>query len=62
VEHHLSHGEWVSVLRRHGFAVDRLIELYPPDDAAAPEYYDIVSADWARRWPAEELWAATLTR
>lgn len=62
VEHHLSHGEWVSVLRTHGFAVDRLIELYPPDDAAAPEYYDIVSADWARRWPAEELWAATLTR
>lgn len=60
VEHHLSHGEWIAVLRRHGFTVDALHELYPPDDAASPEYYDIVTADWARRWPAEELWVATL--
>jgi len=21
-------------------------------------YYDFVSADWARRWPAEEIWVA----
>jgi SAM-dependent methyltransferase len=60
VEHHLSHGEWIAVLRRHGFTVDALHELYPPDDAASPDYYDIVTADWARRWPAEELWVATL--
>lgn len=60
VEHHLSHGEWIAVLRRHGFTVDALHELYPPDDAASPEYYDIVTADWARKWPAEELWVATL--
>ena len=60
VEHHLSHGEWIAVLRRHGFMVDALHELYPPDDATSPEYYDIVTADWARQWPAEELWVATL--
>lgn len=60
VEHHLSHGEWIAVLRRHGFTVDALHELYPPDDAASPDYYDIVTADWARKWPAEELWVATL--
>lgn len=60
VEHHLSHGEWIAVLRRHGFVVDALHELYPPDDATSPEYYDIVTADWARQWPAEELWVATL--
>lgn len=60
VEHHLSHGEWIAVLRRHGFVVDALHELYPPDDATSPEYYDIVTAEWARKWPAEELWVATL--
>lgn len=60
VEHHLSHGEWIAVLRRHGFVVDALHELYPPDDAASPEYYDIVTAEWARKWPAEELWVASV--
>ncbi len=61
VEHHLSHGEWIAVLRRSGFTVEAMHELYAPGDAASPEYYDIVSAEWAGRWPAEELWVARLT-
>lgn len=60
VEHHLSHGEWIAVLRRHGFVVDALHELYPPADASPAAYYEIVTTAWARRWPAEELWLATL--
>ncbi|MFL6182890.1 MAG: class I SAM-dependent methyltransferase [Actinomycetes bacterium] len=60
-EFHLSHGGWIAALRRHGFAVEALHELYPAADAAASEYYDIVSNDWAQRWPAEELWVARLT-
>jgi len=60
VEHHPSHSTWVAVLRRHGFVVDALHELYAPDDAVAPDYYEIVSAEWARQWPAEDLWVAHL--
>ena len=60
VEHHPSHSAWVSVLRRNGFVVDALHELYAPDGATDPDYYDIVSADWARQWPAEDLWVAHL--
>jgi len=58
VEHHPSHGEWIRVLRAHGFVVEALHELYAPDDADSPAYYEIVTADWARQWPAEDLWVA----
>lgn len=59
VEFHPSHGDWIRILRGHGFVVEALHELYAPDGAAPHEYYEIVSPDWAVRWPAEELWAAT---
>ena len=61
IEHHLSHGEWIGVLRRNGFAVDALHELYPNAEAESPDYYEIVSAEWASQWPAEELWVARLS-
>jgi SAM-dependent methyltransferase len=57
-EHHPSHGDWIDVLRRNGFVVDALHELFPPADADDPEYYEIVSAQWANRWPAEDVWVA----
>ena len=55
-----SHGEWIATLRAAGFVVDALHELYPPTDAVDPAYYEIVSAEWAGRWPAEEAWVAHL--
>jgi SAM-dependent methyltransferase len=58
VEFHLAHGELLRLLRRTGFDVEDLIELYAPADAATHEYYDDVTADWGRRWPAEEIWVA----
>lgn len=58
VEHHLGHGEWIGSLRAAGFEVEALHELTAPQDAGTPDYYDIVSPDWARRWPAEDLWVA----
>jgi len=58
VEFHLPHGEWIDLLRANGFEVERLVELYAPEGAADHPYYDFVSADWARRWPVEELWVA----
>ncbi len=58
VEFHLSHGQWIAALRRHGFTVEAMHELYAEPDAAMPQYYDIVTPEWASRWPAEELWVA----
>ncbi len=59
VEFHPSHGDWVRLLRRSGFVVEALHELYAPADGHDHAFYEIVSADWASRWPAEELWVAT---
>lgn len=62
IEFHPGHGEWIGVLRRSGFVIDELHELYAPADAALPEYYDIATPEWASKWPVEDLWVCTLTR
>ena len=59
IEYHPSHGDWIRMLRGAGFDVDALHELYAPTGADSPDYYEIVTADWARSWPAEDLWVAT---
>lgn len=59
IEFHPSHGDWIRILRGSGFAVEALHELYAPPDRGDHPFYEIVSADWAARWPAEELWVAT---
>jgi SAM-dependent methyltransferase len=56
VEFHLSHGDWVRVLRRSGFEVEDLVEIRPPE--AASTSYPFVTLEWARRWPCEEVWKA----
>jgi len=61
VEFHPSHGDWVRILRRSGFVVQALHEIYAPAAALDHAFYEIVSAQWASRWPAEELWVATRT-
>lgn len=58
VEHHPSHGTWIDVLRRNGFLIEALRELYAPPSAGDHDYYEIASAQWASRWPVEELWVA----
>jgi SAM-dependent methyltransferase len=59
VEFHLPPGELIDLLCANGFQLDRLIELYAPEGAETHEYYKWVTAEWARRWPSEELWVAT---
>jgi SAM-dependent methyltransferase len=54
VEFHLTHGEWIRVLRGSGFEIEALLELRPPADATTS--WDFVTLDWARRWPCEEVW------
>lgn len=56
VEFHLSHGDWVRLLRRSGFEIEDLIEVRAP--AEGTTRYPFVSLEWARRWPCEEVWKA----
>jgi SAM-dependent methyltransferase len=58
VEFFRGHGEWIDLLRRSGFEIERLAELYAPQGARTHEYYDGVTAEWASKWPAEDLWTA----
>ena len=53
VSYNLPHGEWIRLFRRHGFIVEDLIELRPPENAVTTYGY---SLEWARRWPAENIW------
>jgi SAM-dependent methyltransferase len=58
VEFHPSHGDWLRLLRSSGFEVEALHEIYAPPEGDDHAFYEIVSKDWATRWPAEELWVA----
>jgi hypothetical protein len=59
VEFHPSHGDWLRLLRRSGFVVEAMHEIHAPPDSGDHRFYEIVSSEWAGRWPAEELWVAT---
>jgi SAM-dependent methyltransferase len=51
----LPYGEWIALFRENGFEIESLIELRPPPGATTT-YGDYVSFDWARSWPAEQIW------
>ncbi|MDA0353048.1 MAG: class I SAM-dependent methyltransferase [Chloroflexi bacterium] len=54
VEFYLSHGDWIGLFRANELEVEELIELYPSEDATTR--YPFVTLEWARQWPAEEVW------
>lgn len=56
VEFHLTHGQWMRLLRETGFVIDDLVEVQPDPDAASR--FEFVPLEWARRWPSEEIWVA----
>jgi hypothetical protein len=56
VEFHLGHGDWIRLLSSNDLIIEDLIELRP--DALATTTVDLVTVEWARRWPAEEAWKA----
>jgi SAM-dependent methyltransferase len=56
VEFHITHGDWIRLLRGSGFDVEDLIELQAPENATTR--YPFVTLEWARRWPSEEVWVA----
>ena len=59
IEFHPSHGDWIRLLRASGFVVEAMHEIYAPPDRPDHAFYEIVSGEWATKWPAEELWVAT---
>jgi SAM-dependent methyltransferase len=59
IEFHPSHGDWVRLLRRFGFVVEALHEIFAPLEGGDHPFYEIVSREWATHWPAEELWVAS---
>jgi hypothetical protein len=60
VEFHLSHGDWIRLLRTSGFELEDLIEVRPPVDALTR--YPFVTLEWARQWPCEEVFKARKRR
>ena len=49
------YGEWIGLFREHGFRVDGLIEIRPPEEAEST-YRSAEDTGWARSWPMEEIW------
>jgi SAM-dependent methyltransferase len=56
VEFQLPHGEMIRLLRSCGLQVEDLVEVRAPEGAVSR--YPWVSAEWARRWPTEDVWKA----
>jgi SAM-dependent methyltransferase len=54
VEFHLSHGDWIRLLRSSGFEIEDLVELRPT--IGSTTRYPFVTLEWSRQWPCEEVW------
>lgn len=55
----LAHGEMVRLLRRCGFVLEELIEVQPPNGSVTS--FSLITLEWARKWPCEEIWKARKT-
>ncbi len=53
-EFHLTHGDWIALLRANGFAIERLLELKAPAGATNDAAW--ADPEWATQWPIEEAW------
>ena len=57
-EFHIDASHLFKLLREAGFEVLDFRELFAPDGAVDHPYYSTAPAEWARQWPAEEIWRA----
>lgn len=55
VDFQIPYGDWIRLFRTHGMTLEDLIELRAPERATTT-YTDFVPHEWARHWPAEEIW------
>jgi len=56
VEFHPGMADMLGILRANGFQLLDFRELFAPEDAVEHSYYDDPPIEWAKRWPAEEIW------
>jgi SAM-dependent methyltransferase len=56
IEFHLPHGEWIRLLREHGFEIERLVEIQAPEGDDNDVQHDMATRGWSRRWPIEDVW------
>jgi SAM-dependent methyltransferase len=54
IEFHLGHGDWIRLFRANDFEVEDLVEVRPPEGSTTR--HPLVTLEWARRWPCEEVW------
>jgi SAM-dependent methyltransferase len=60
VEFHISPGDWIRLLRKTGFEIEDLVEIYPPDHATTE--HPLAELAWAQQWPSEEAWKVRKSR
>ncbi len=52
-EFHLGHGDLIRLLRKSGFEVLDMVEIFAPHDAVNHPFYGE-----SQKWPSEEMWRA----
>jgi ubiquinone/menaquinone biosynthesis C-methylase UbiE len=57
-EFHISGSQMFQLLTKTGFDVVDFREVFAADDAVDHPHYSFVPAEWAKKWPAEEIWRA----
>jgi SAM-dependent methyltransferase len=57
VDFQLPYGDWIRLFHENRLCVEALIEIRAPEGADTT-YQDYVPYEWARRWPAENIWKA----
>jgi SAM-dependent methyltransferase len=55
VDFNLPYGDWIRLFRSCRLAVENLVELRPPQSAETT-YEGYAPLEWARQWPAENVW------
>jgi SAM-dependent methyltransferase len=57
VEFCLPHSRQIRLMNACGLVIDDLVEIQAPAEATS-DFAEDIPADWARRWPVEEVWFA----
>jgi len=58
-EFQLAAGDLIRLLRKSGFELLDMVEIFAKADAVNhPFYGEYMSVEWAQKWPSEEMWRA----
>jgi ubiquinone/menaquinone biosynthesis C-methylase UbiE len=55
VSYQYGYGKWIRLFVQQGFIIEDLIELRAPQEKETT-YSKFVAKEWARKWPAENIW------